>query len=363
MSRPNALRLPTLDGWRTVAVTAVICNHALYSGPRQLDRLEIGTLGVDLFFAISGLLITYRMLQEHEHTGNISLRSFYIRRAFRILPAALLFLLVITILSAVGITPVRPMEIVSSAFFFRNYHVDVVPITWYTNHYWSLAVEEHFYLLWPALLVWLGITRARSSTPWIALAIAAWRTLDSHFHFVSSPKLVYLLSRTDYRLDGLLWGCVAALLLQQPEWRERLRCIPSLWPLIALPATAWLYVYRPPQCMVFMAVLFPTVLVATLLHPASPVSRVLECAPLRFIGKISYGIYLWQQFFFIGSQPNRLGPFQRFPLNLISLIAVAWLSYQFFEERLRSYGSRLAKKPRLEVQTSAPVFITSEVTP
>ena len=84
--------------------------------------------------------------------------------------------------------------------------------------------------------------------------------------------------------------------------------------------------------MVFMAVLFPTVLVATLLHPASPVSRVLECAPLRFIGK-SRTASICGSSSFIGSQPNRLGPFQRFPLNLISLIAVAWLSYQFFEDR------------------------------
>jgi peptidoglycan/LPS O-acetylase OafA/YrhL len=363
MSTRDASHLPTLDGWRTVAVTAVICNHVLLSNGHKLDPHGFGTLGVDLFFAISGLLITYRMLQEHARTGEISLRSFYIRRAFRILPAALLLMTVVALLSAAGILPVRPMEIISSIFFFRNYYVDAAPLTWYTNHYWSLAVEEHFYLLWPALLVLLGIVRARKYTPLIALGIAAWRTVDSHFHFISSPKLQFLLSRTDYRLDGLLWGCVAALLLQQPEWRERLRRIPAWFPLLALPATAWLYVYRPPQCMVLMAILFPTVLLATLLHPSSAISRLLEFAPLRFVGKISYGIYLWQQFFFIGNQPHLFGPFQRFPLNLISAITIAWLSYQFFEEPLRRYGTRLAAKPPVDVQNSAPMLVPSEATP
>lgn len=230
-SRTNYL--PTLDGWRTIAVGAVICNHLLLWNGHKLDPRGLGTLGVDLFFAISGLLITYRMLEEHDRTGEVSLRSFYIRRAFRILPAALLFLAVVSVLSAIGILPITPMEIISSLLFFRNYYADATPLTWYTVHYWSLSVEEHFYLLWPALLVGLGITRARRWTPWFAFAIAAWRTLDSHFHFIQSPKLWYLLCRTDYRLDGLLWGCFAALLLHQPEWRRRLSQTPSWWPLLA----------------------------------------------------------------------------------------------------------------------------------
>src|SRR3954466_2694440 len=112
MTFQHSSYLPTLDGWRCVAVIAVICNHVLLRSGYKLDPKGLGTLGVDLFFAISGLLITYRMLQEHDRTGHVSLRSFYIRRAFRILPAALLFLLVITLLGAAGVLAVRPMEIV-----------------------------------------------------------------------------------------------------------------------------------------------------------------------------------------------------------------------------------------------------------
>jgi peptidoglycan/LPS O-acetylase OafA/YrhL len=362
MTFQHSSYLPTLDGWRCVAVIAVICNHVLLRSGHKLDPLGLGTLGVDLFFAISGLLITYRMLEEHGRTGEIGLRSFYIRRAFRILPAALLFLVVVGVLSVAGIVPVSRMEIVSSLFFFRNYYADATPLTWYTVHYWSLSVEEHFYLLWPALLIWLGIARTRKWTPWLALAIAAWRTLDSHFHFISSPKLLYLLCRTDYRLDALLWGCFAALLLNEPEWRDRLRRIPPWVPFVALPICGWLCVYRPPQCMVVIALLFPMVVVATLLHPASVLSSTLEVAPLRFVGKISYGIYLWQQLFFIRTQPNVFGPFQRFPLNVISVIVLAWLSYQLFEQPLRRYGARLAAKPRTELAPAVATLAASEAT-
>lgn len=351
--------LPTLDGWRTVAVSAVICNHVLLSSGVRLDPLGLGTLGVDLFFAISGLLITYRMLEEHDRTGQISLRSFYIRRAFRILPAALLFLAVVSVLTLAGILPVTPMEIISSIFFFRNYYADATPLTWYTVHFWSLSLEEHFYLIWPALLIALGIVRARKVTPWIALGIAGWRTLDSHLHFISSPKLLYLLCRTDYRLDALLWGCFAALLLHEPIWHERLRRIPWFWPIVALPACMWLFLRRPPQCMVAMAILFPTMLLATMLHPHSWMGRLLELRHMRFLGKISYGIYLWQQLFFIRTQPNVFGPVQRLPLNIISVALVAWLSYRFFEEPLRRYGARLAGR-RVEVPAAVPSLAASE---
>jgi peptidoglycan/LPS O-acetylase OafA/YrhL len=355
--------LPTLDGWRAIAVTAVICHHTLLWTGQPLDMLGIGTLGVDLFFAISGLLITYRMLEENDRTGSISLRSFYIRRAFRILPAAMLFLAVVSLLSVAGLLPVRPMEILSALFFFRNYAPDANAPAWYTGHFWSLSVEEHFYLIWPTLLIALGVSRARKWTPWLAFAIAAWRTLDSHFHFISAPNLVYTLSRTDYRLDGMLWGCFAALLLHQPAWRERMKRIPAWWMLGALPACGWLYVARPPQCMVFMAMLFPTLLVATLLHPGSVISRFLELAPLRFIGKISYGIYLWQQLFFTRAQANLFGPFQRLPLNILCALLLAWLSYRFFEEPLRHYGARLAARRPAEPATNVPALAASEATP
>lgn len=156
--------LPTLDGWRAAAIIAVLLDHTLeYSPlrcyPKLMNFAHTGPNGVSLFFAISGFLICSRLLEEEGAFGRISLRGFYIRRACRILPPALFYLIVIAVLSVCGLIVVSPGEWFGSAFFFRNYLPgDWISRGWggYTVHYWSLAVEEHFYLLWPAALVLLG---------------------------------------------------------------------------------------------------------------------------------------------------------------------------------------------------------------
>src|SRR5207248_5891757 len=105
------------------------------------------------FFAISGYLICTRLLVEEETTGSISLRSFYIRRVFRILPPAYVYLAVVAGLSAAGMIAAAWTDIASAALFYSNY---IEPRSWFTGHFWSLAMEEHFYLLWPPLLLLLG---------------------------------------------------------------------------------------------------------------------------------------------------------------------------------------------------------------
>jgi len=156
-SRPGALYLPTLDGWRALAILAVIFHHAnLFSAGPLSDQwiFQNGYEGVDVFFAISGLLICWRLLDEESRRGRISLRNFYIRRAFRILPPAVIYLIAIAILSAIGLIHASAKELLASLLFFRNYlvqlgHFSVSP--WFTGHFWSLSVEEHFYLLLPGL--------------------------------------------------------------------------------------------------------------------------------------------------------------------------------------------------------------------
>ena len=219
VNAPKTGYLPTLDGWRAIAIVAVLLDHTVeYSGlghyPKLLSLTHTGPNGVSLFFAISGFLICSRLLEEKRAFGQISLRGFYIRRACRILPPAMFYLLVIGALSLCGLIIVSPGEWWSSALFFRNY----LPGDWinrgwggYTIHYWSLAVEEHFYFLWPAALVFLGKKRARWFALSLAFAVAAWRTWDFNRHWFDRliPGLLFG-SRTDVRMDALLLGCVAA---------------------------------------------------------------------------------------------------------------------------------------------------------
>jgi peptidoglycan/LPS O-acetylase OafA/YrhL len=196
-SAPKTGYLPTLDGWRAIAIVGVLLDHGVgYSPLRHFPKIvafsRTGPNGVSLFFAISGFLICSRLLEEWRAFGQVSLRGFYIRRACRILPPAMFYLVVIAILSLCGLIIVSPGEWWSCVFFFRNY----LPESWisrgwggYTVHYWSLAVEEHFYLLWPAALVLLGKVRARWFALSLALAVAGWRMVDFHKH---APMCVWM---------------------------------------------------------------------------------------------------------------------------------------------------------------------------
>ena len=203
--------IPTLDGWRAIAVLLVLFSHAGHAYARQqaseswLDHVGTGTQGVNIFFGLSGLLITSRLLEEWSQSGRISLRRFYIRRAFRILPAALLVLAVIAVLGATGLLPVVPREIAAAALFFRNYLPALLSpdfAGFFTAHYWSLAVEEHFYLVWPALLLLSGARRGLWAAIAVALAVALWRRVEllqmiARLHTVDPLYFV----RTDLRID------------------------------------------------------------------------------------------------------------------------------------------------------------------
>ena len=125
-------RIPTLDGWRAVAILAVLCCHIRWPFPVIARFSDYGGLGVQLFFALSGFLITTRILEEYDRVGRVSWRDFYIRRAFRILPPALFALLVLAILGPLlRRIPVTPKQIMACVFFYRNY---IIGGGWYTAH-------------------------------------------------------------------------------------------------------------------------------------------------------------------------------------------------------------------------------------
>src|SRR5260370_12733312 len=153
--------IPVRDGWRGVAIALVLVHHVVRGFYATEDAYSqsatrYGAFGVDIFFGLSGLLITKLLLEEWHGAGAFQLPQFYIRRVFRILPPYLVFLAVVT---AFGWWSTK-LEFTSSLFFFRNYlpHRLAGP---YTGHLWSLAVEEHFYLIWPGLLALSGALRSR----------------------------------------------------------------------------------------------------------------------------------------------------------------------------------------------------------
>jgi peptidoglycan/LPS O-acetylase OafA/YrhL len=336
-TRRLAGHLPTLDGWRGVAVLMVIAFHAF--GSRVSALKPLGSLGVSIFFALSGLLICNRLLAEHGKTDRIDLRGFYIRRAFRILPPALFFLGTLAVLSA-WIAPVATFgELAACLFFWRNYYTGA---GWYTGHFWSLAVEEHFYLFFPVMLAWLGPRRALPVAIALGTALLGWRILDTHWPWLfEHTNVVPQYFRTDCRLPDLLFGAVTAMLAARaPHW-------------FVLPAAAAgglvliARVVNLPVPWVMQSVLLPWLLLGTVLRPDAWLGRALEWTPLAWVGRMSYSLYLWQQIFFHGPARFRLAglePFQDWPWNAIGLFACAAASYYLLERPLTRLGRRLADR-------------------
>ena len=360
MSRPSKDYRPTLDGWRAIAILLVMFDHGgsplfcpggRFSSPIWYSLSQHGVFGVDLFFGISGLLICGRLLDENERTGGLSLGSFYIRRVFRILPPAFAYLAIIGTLAMAGVLAVTPREWLSSVFFSRNYIVMPPDVGWYTGHFWSLAVEEHFYLIWPTALLMLGSSRARRYVPGIAIAVAIWRIVDFHFfHGQIWPGVLSgnIYQRTDTRFDGLLWGCWIALIVSVPAYKQmltrRLSGTVTACLVVALIACIAL---GPPLHMAWEAFLVPLILAGTVLNPATSFSRFLELSPMRWVGRISYSLYIWQQLFLVSVKVPRPLPFSRvqeWPLNIVVVFVCASASYYLLERPLVALGHSLAAR-------------------
>ena len=330
--------LPTLDGWRCIAISMVLLSHGtpfVVSNGLLRTILQMGEKGVSLFFGISGFLICSRLLKEESKYGRISLAGFYIRRAFRILPPAFTYLICISLLGVLGWIAVSPLEVTASALFFRNYMVSLLwpsPNGWYTGHYWSLSVEEHFYLAWPTLLLLLG----RKRCVWFAVAASL---LSAGLRFAHLGFLRYHFA-TQYRLDAILCGCLAALLLEHKWFRSWVvRARAPVWWGCGLFYVAVLCFTRQP--LLPEAAVVPLILAGTVLHPASFVSRCLEWAPIRWVGRLSYSLYLWQQLFLTHTNAT-LPVVQTWPFNVFAAFVFAAASYYLVEQPMIRVGHRIA---------------------
>jgi peptidoglycan/LPS O-acetylase OafA/YrhL len=273
--------------------------------------------------------------------------------------------MIVGLLGYGGVLTVHRWEWLSSLLFFRNY-IAARDCGWYLAHFWSLAVEEHFYLIWPGLLVLFGSRRARWAVVILALSVAAWRVLDFREQWIFQLAGADFYTRTDIRLDALLWGCWMALLLDSPNWRAWLasRMTLGTWTML-VGALMCCVVYRPPLAMLWEAMLVPLVLAGTVLRPTGLVGRFLESQPMRWIGRISYGLYIWQQLFLVGSQephPLPMGILQTFPINLVCVFAVAAASYYVIERPFIEMGQSLSRRITPE-ETGAGVEIDAAPRP
>jgi peptidoglycan/LPS O-acetylase OafA/YrhL len=369
-SRSISSHIPTLDGWRALAILGVVAYHSLAQGfpGRIFYGVAVrGYAGVNVFFALSGFLICGKLLREQQLTSRISLKRFYLARSFRILPALGMYLAVLAALGAAGWVKSQGWEFESTLLFVRNYFPmfdGQHPIGVYTAQFWSLAVEEHFYLVWPVVMLLLGpsVRRVGLAALGLAVAVCIWRTVDAHYGWFV-PFATSVDGKTDTRLDALLWGCLAAIVY--PYVQPRIRALPfckNLWMPIAAILAVVLILKQVPGGNLIQAILFPVLIMSTAIVPDSTLGRILELRLLKWTGRLSYSIYLWQQLLLIpvDSSKSPLRAFQHFPSNIAFVFLIAACSYYFVEKPMIEMGRRLEHWLQMLEGPARPAVTKSE---
>jgi peptidoglycan/LPS O-acetylase OafA/YrhL len=359
---PFGGRIPTLDGWRAVAILAVIVSHSAHligpGGPFPAPPLDSVfawfRLGVDLFFAISGFLITTLLVRERLDHGALSLRGFYTRRLFRIVPLVATYLLSLAIIRLRVPGVARTWEFSSTLLLCRNYFMNR-QIGVATAHLWSLSIEEHFYLVWPLVIALLGPRRGLRVAVVAALLVAVWRAVDARTAlflrvFGVDPGALF---RTDTRCDALLWGAAAGLITPSlAPLATRWRRIP--WSLLVLTTLViWIHSWLPLLSTVF-AVAFPLLVLSTTLRPGCATSRFLDTGVLRWIGQRSYSMYIWQTLFLQVPQVSLscsgtgrpVAVAARYGLDLCLIVIASAITHRLIERPAQRYGRRLALQIR-----------------
>ena len=350
--------LPGLDGLRALAIIGVLLYHA------GIDWLPGGFLGVDVFFVISGFLITSLVLEEYDRSGRIDFKRFYLGRARRLLPAVVVLLIVVGIAVLFvyqdALSAFR-QDALATIFYVNNWWYVLVDQSYFESmgrppllkHLWSLSVEEQFYLIWPVVALLLVRSGGRPLVRRIALLLAVASTvwmaviaIRNGYPVDADPSRAYF--GTDSHSMGLLVGAALATVWRPGRLSTHIprgaQVIVTGTGIVALAVvvafylfvgefTPWLYRGG------FLALaFFTTVLIAAVTHPASVLGPALGVGVLRYLGRRSYGIYLWHWPIFMVTRPGIDVPWSEpvaFAARLALTLGIAELSYRLVEMPIR----------------------------
>jgi peptidoglycan/LPS O-acetylase OafA/YrhL len=333
--------IPSLDGMRAISIALVLIGHSneivsRFTKIPQGCLLALAHTGVMVFFVISGFLITNLLMKECNATGDIRLKRFYLRRAFRIFPPFYVYLGIIFLLTLVGVFHAALQTFLAAALYSTNYYVGRDAGFIGVQHIWSLSIEEQFYLLWPALLLWLGRRKSISLALVILLVSPLVRAITYQFLAPQNRAMVDRMFHSS--MDTIMFGCLLALL-----WRSE-RFLKLARPLIAdrtgslLMGVAVVFLlvldpvlnlryrggYHLLAGMTLQGLAISAILLRVVHRPEKLSGRLLNVGAVRHIGIISYSLYLWQNII--------IGEWQRFfPFDLLALLAVAEASYWLVE--------------------------------
>lgn len=353
-------RFPALDGMRAIAAVMVVFFH--YAGPTWVSLN--GWIGVHMFFVLSGYLITTLAVREQDRTGRLSIRDFYLRRLFRIMPVYYVVLALVVVFALVrdefvtsGLAGVLPEYLT-----FTN---EWTPPGQVFGQSWTLGVEQKFYVVWPLLLTALGAL----ALAWRASATVGLLGLAVIGHFAMPPQF----SSAAYYM--ILFGCLLAFVLHSPRGFAVLR--PFTHPLAAIPVVAALVLVQvnmdvlgvpagglPAVAGYGVAV---ALLVVSTLRPG-PVQRVLSIAPMRFVGERSYSLYLVQGIAgtvvmlsvpAFGAHRTATGV----AVTIVSLL-MADLLFRWVEQPMIAFGRKVVSRPNARAERApATAEATAEQRP
>ena len=342
--------LPALDGLRAIAVFVVIAYHGMF-------EWVPGDLGVSAFFVLSGFLITWLLLQEHDGSGAISLRRFYTRRVLRIFPAYYCFIAASFAFDAFRHNVWPPALRWSAVLYLVNYYnaLHGHPPT-SIAHAWSLSVEEQFYLLWPLLLTLLLRGRMRWVIRGLVMAVVGVPLYRSLLFMKFGAPAAYVYNAFDARFDNLAVGCLLAACVRHPRFTAataalvRWAWLPLVTVcLIVLSRTAFGRDYHYSVGMTVDALLVAVFILQALQLYQHPAWAWLEHPVTRHIGLLSYSLYLWHLWGLdAGHQLHRLPPMAQFIAGVAVSYALASASYYLIERPF------LALKKRFQTPDQLP---------
>jgi len=344
--------IPGLDGVRALAVLIVMVAHFGFS------HIVPGGFGVTVFFFLSGFLITRLLIADRSATGAVSLQGFYARRMVRLAPALIAMLIgSTTLVSLVGIAP-RPVEWLTALTYTVNYHQaflgdEARNMPW--GHLWSLAVEEHFYLLFPVFILAMGdrLKLAFKILLGVCAAALAWRFVTI-FGLGLDPAYNYVASET--RMDSIVWGCLLALGLHLYGAPGRLIGWAPMALAVLMLAVSFAWrdeIFRETlRYSLQGAALFIAFANLYFLPRLRWAISLLELAPLRWTGKISYALFLWHMPVEALSSQSGFTGASHMAYGFAMSFALAALSWYALEKPLLGLRKRL-RAPKTERRPAA----------
>lgn len=349
--------VPSIDGLRALAVITVIAYHLNFSWAKG------GFIGVDIFFVLSGYLITNILLTQWEKNQTLQLKQFWLRRFRRLIPAAYVMIVVVVIFSVLFYSEILKNlrgDAIASFFYVSNWWFIFHNVSYFDSfgmpsplkNLWSLAIEEQFYLIWPVfLLVFLRWVKNPKLLLKIVIGLGLLSAIWMTILYVpgTDPSRVYY--GTDTRLFDLLSGCALAFVWPfnrlSPNIPKRSKAALNIAGTISILffflITALVSEYQPflyRGGLLFVAIM-GVVMIATIAHPASYLSKIFSFKPLRWIGTRSYGIYLWHYPIITLTTPVlEIGQpsIWRSILQVAATFIIAELSFRYIETPIRKNG-------------------------